>query len=282
VDNIVAKRGALFMTNLKAEVQKRGFTVAHIKTDSIKIPDATPEIIKFVYDYGKEFGYTFEHEASYEKMCLVNDAVYIAKYMDPEECTKRYNYIPSDNRKHGHTWTATGDQFKEPYVFKTLFSHEGVEFKDLCVTNSVSTALYLDFNEDKYREILEKYGIEVPADVKCLDDDTMKTYLRSIKMRRDDINAILNDPANHDYRFIGRVGSFCPMVRGAGGGLLMREKSDGGFGNANGGKGYRWMESETVLKRNLTSQINMLYFEEMAYEAREAINKYGDFTWFAS
>mgnify|MGYP000476636453 CR=1 FL=1 len=44
----VAKRGALFMVNLKHEVQKQGFTVAHIKTDSIKIPDATPEIIQFV------------------------------------------------------------------------------------------------------------------------------------------------------------------------------------------------------------------------------------------
>lgn len=48
-DNIVAKRGALFMTLLKSEVEKRGFCVAHIKTDSIKIPDATPEIMDFVY-----------------------------------------------------------------------------------------------------------------------------------------------------------------------------------------------------------------------------------------
>lgn len=61
-DNIVAKRGALFMINLKHEVQELGFTVAHIKTDSIKIPDATPEIIQFVMDYGKRYGYTFEHE----------------------------------------------------------------------------------------------------------------------------------------------------------------------------------------------------------------------------
>ena len=77
-DNIVAKRGALFMIDLKHEVQQRGFTVAHIKTDSIKIPDATPEIIQFVMDFGKKYGYTFEHEATYERMCLVNDAVYIA------------------------------------------------------------------------------------------------------------------------------------------------------------------------------------------------------------
>lgn len=81
-DNIVAKRGALFMINLKHEVQKRGFVVAHIKTDSIKIPDATPEIIQFVMDYGKMYGYIFEHEATYDRMCLVNNAVYIAKYKD--------------------------------------------------------------------------------------------------------------------------------------------------------------------------------------------------------
>lgn len=129
-DNIVAKRGALFMINLKHEVQKRGFTVAHIKTDSIKIPDATPEIIKFVMDYGKMYGYTFEHEDTYERMCLVNDAVYIAKCGD------------------GH-WSATGTQFQVPYVFKTLFSHEEVIFDDTCETKSVSgdSAIYLDMNE---------------------------------------------------------------------------------------------------------------------------------------
>ena len=129
VDNIVAKRGALFMINLKHEVQEKGYTVAHIKTDSIKIPDATPEIIDFVMEYGKKYGYVFEHEATYDKMCLVNDAVYIARYKNGE-------------------WTATGAQFQQPYVFKTLFSHEPIEFKDMCETKSVSTSLYLDMNED--------------------------------------------------------------------------------------------------------------------------------------
>lgn len=71
-NNIVALRGALFMRTLQDEVQQRGFTVAHIKTDSIKIPDATPEIIDFCMDFAKKYGYTFEHEATYEKMCLVN------------------------------------------------------------------------------------------------------------------------------------------------------------------------------------------------------------------
>ena len=133
IDNIVAKRGALFMVDLKNEVQKRGFTVAHIKTDSIKIPDATPEIIQFVVEFGKQYGYNFEHEATYEKMCLVNDAVYIARY---------------SGGKHDGEWTATGAQFQVPYVFKTLFSHDKIVFEDLCETKTVTSALYLDFNED--------------------------------------------------------------------------------------------------------------------------------------
>lgn len=143
-DNIVAKRGALFMVDLKHEVQKRGFTVAHIKTDSIKIPDATSEIIQFVMDFGKRYGYTFEHEATYDKMCLVNNAVYIAKYDTAEGCMRKYGYVPGDIKKHGGQWTATGKQFAVPYVFKTLFSREPIVFSDMCETFSVSTALYLD------------------------------------------------------------------------------------------------------------------------------------------
>lgn len=135
-DNIVAKRGALFMIDLKEAVQEKGFIVAHIKTDSIKIPNATPEIIQFVKDFGKKYGYTFAHEATYSKMCLVNDAVYIAKYGWSE-----------DEEKIG-TWEAVGAQFQQPYVFKTLFSKEPIEFKDLCEIKSVTTAIYLDFNEN--------------------------------------------------------------------------------------------------------------------------------------
>ena len=133
IDNIVAKRGALFMVNLKHEVQNRGFTVAHIKTDSIKIPNATPDIIKFVMDYGEMYGYIFEHEATYDRMCLVNDAVYIARY-------KNEDGTPGE-------WTATGTQFAVPYVFKTLFSKENIVFEDMCEAKSVTSALYLDMNE---------------------------------------------------------------------------------------------------------------------------------------
>lgn len=130
VDNIVAKRGALFMIDLKHYVQEElGLTVAHIKTDSIKIPEATPDDIQKVMDFGKRYGYDFEHEATYAKMVLVNKAVYIAKYAFP----------------HEGEWTATGKQFQEPYVFKKLFTKEPIEFEDYIQTKQVKTAMYLRF-----------------------------------------------------------------------------------------------------------------------------------------
>lgn len=219
IDNIVAKRGALFMVDLQLAVQAKGFTVAHIKTDSIKIPNATPEIIDFVMEFGKNYGYEFEHETTYEKMCLVNDAVYIAKTEDGE-------------------WEAVGAQFAHPYVFKTLFSKEPIIFEDLCETKSVTTALYLDMNED------------------------------------------LND-GEHEYRFVGRSGSFCPIKPGKGGGVLLREK-DGKYNAAEGTKGYRWMESAMIKILKKEDDINKEYFNKMVDTAINDISKFGDFEWFVS
>jgi hypothetical protein len=129
VDNIVAKRGALFMIALKNEVISRGYEVIHCKTDSIKVVAPDDRIIDFIYKFGEQYGYTFEIEAKYERICLVNRAVYVAKEESGE-------------------WTATGTQFQVPYVFKTLFSKEPIIFSDKCVTKSVKTTMYLDMNED--------------------------------------------------------------------------------------------------------------------------------------
>jgi hypothetical protein len=157
IDNIVAKRGALFMIDLKLEVEAQGFEVIHIKTDSIKIPGATKAIIEFVMDFGHRYGYNFEHEATYEKMALVNDAVYIAKV--------------AAGREPEH-WTAVGAQFAHPYVFKTLFSKEEIGFKDLTEAKSVKQgALYLDFgadeamalsNTNREKHFVGKTGLFVP------------------------------------------------------------------------------------------------------------------------
>ena len=262
-DNIVAKRGALFMTDLKHEVQKKGFTVAHIKTDSIKIPDATPEIIQFVIDFGKRYGYTFEHEATYERMCLVNDAVYIAKYKDG---------------KHAGEWTATGTQFAVPYVFKKLFSKEPIVFEDMCETKSVTSALYLDMNEtlpdvSEYEKQFAKLLKDI-GDISKLEDpmtDECQEFERLGKIIAD----------GHNYIFVGRVGQFCPIKPGCGGGLLMREK-DGKYYAATGSKGYRWKESEIVKELGLEEEIDRSYYDKLVDDAVETISKYGDFEWFIS
>ena len=138
VNNIVALRGALFMRTLQDEVKSRGYTVAHIKTDSIKIVEADDDIIKFCKEFAGFYGYEFEHEATYQKFCLVNDAVYIAKY----DWTKKKDDIGK--------WTATGAQFQHPYVFKKLFTKEIIDFKDLCEVKAVTgdSSLYLDLNEN--------------------------------------------------------------------------------------------------------------------------------------
>lgn len=228
-DNIVAKRGALFMINLKYEVQKRGFTVAHIKTDSIKIPNATPEIIEFVMEYGEMYGYTFEHEATYERMCLVNDAVYIAKI--------------KDGKKAGQ-WSPTGAQFAVPYVFKSIFSKEPIVFDDLCETKSVSSAIYLDLNES------------LPE-------------------------------GEHDYKFVGKIGQFCPIKKGCNGGLLLREKvnkktNEKSYDAVVGTKGYRWLESESVKALGKENDIDKSYYQKLVDEAIETISEYGDYEMFIS
>ena len=275
IDNIVAKRGALFMIDLKNEVLKRGFQVAHIKTDSIKIPDATPEIIQFVMNFGERYGYTFEHEATYDRMCLVNDAVYIAKYKSAEECQKMYGYVPGDNKKKGGKWTATGTQFQIPYVFKKLFSREDIAFEDMCETKSVSSSLYLDLNEelpDVSKE--EKEFSKAESDYKkgLLSDTTFESTCQKLTPLIE---------KGHDYHFIGKVGQFCPMKDGYGAGLLMREK-DGRYYAATGSKGYRWMESEMVKELGKEDGIDRSYYDKLVDEAVKTISQYGDFEWFVS
>ena len=220
-DNIVAKRGALFMVDLAEEVKKRGYTVAHIKTDSIKIPDITQEIVDFVMEFGRRYGYEFEWEATYDKMCLVNDAVYIARYRN-------------DDGSVGD-WTATGAEFAEPFIFKTLFSNEELTLADYAQTKSVKSALYLDMNED-------------------LPD------------------------GEHQYKFVGKVGSFLPIKPGKGGGLLVRDQN-GKMYSAEGAKGYRWLETEVVQTLGMEDDIDISYYAVMADKAVAHIEEFGEFSW---
>ena len=245
VNNIVALRGALFMRTLQDEVQQRGFTVAHIKTDSIKIPNATPEIIDFCMKFAEKYGYTFEHEATYEKMCLVNNAVYIAKYMSSDACQAQYGYIPEKNEKKGGKWTATGTQFQIPYVFKTLFSKEPIVFEDMCETKTVSKgAIYLDKNE-KLPEDEHNYIFVGRVGQFC---PIKSGYDGALLMRESGVD----EAGNRTYAAV------------------------------TGSKGYRWLESEMVYSLKMEDAIDRDYFNAEVDEAAKTIAKYGDFEWFVA
>ncbi len=258
-DNIVAKRGALFMVNLKHEVQRRGFTVVHVKTDSIKVERATDEIVRFIREYGKLYGYSFETEAEYQRLCLVNDAVYIA-------------YEKSEG------WTATGAQFQQPYVFKTLFSGEPVEFEDLCETKSVTGgAIYLDMNEgmNEVSEAEEEqarrlYNAKNPDQPKKLNpnyssftDESLANYISE----------------GHSYQFVGRTGLFAPILPGHGGGIMVREKN-GKYYAVTGTKGYRWLEAEVIRTLHKENDLDLSYHQGLADTAIATINKFGSFERF--
>lgn len=268
VDNIVAKRGALFMVNLKHEVQSLGYTVAHIKTDSIKVPDADEMIIKFIMDYGERYGYTFEHEATYDRMCLVNDAVYIAKYKDADECKKMYGYVPGKNAKHSNEWTATGAQFAVPYVFKKLFSREDISFDDMCETFAVSKGdLYLDMNENL-------------PDVSALEKELATLQKKNLEPeRQEELQKQIAE--GHDLRFVGRVGQFSPILPGNNGGVLYRV-NDGKNYAAPGSTGYRWLESEMVKELGKEKYVDRSFYDSLADKAIETISEYGDYEWFVS
>lgn len=289
-DNWVAKRGALFMETLRLKVQEMGATVVHIKTDSIKIADPTKEVEDFILSYGKQYGYNFEIESIYDRICLVNDAVYIAK------CSND----PENGDEAGH-WTATGAQFQHPYVFKALFSKEPITFEDRCEVRTVTSAMYLDMNEklpnvereekelEKCEKALKKLwggGKDWELIQQVASNESEKFSQETIDennrlvIRMNQLKELISK--GHKYQFIGKAGLFCPILSGYGGGELMRLSSNGTYGSVGGTKGYRWLEAEEVKRLNYEKYINESYFSSLADEAIKTISEFGSFDLFVS
>ena len=222
-NNIVALRGALFMITLRDEIINMGYQPISIKTDSIKIVNADDKVISFAKKFGKKYGYDFEIENSFEKICLVNDSTFIAK------CAKDDPDIPGK-------WYPKAAQFQQPYVFKYLFSKEPITFDDVCETRASKYPLYLDMNDN------------------------------------------LGD-GEHDYHFVGKVGLFCPIKKGCGGGLLYSKKEDK-YNSVTGTKGYRWLESEMVKELHKEDDVDISYYRHLVDEAIKKIELYGDFEQF--
>lgn len=250
-NNIVALRGSLTMRTLQDEIESRGYQIVAIKTDSIKIANADKAIVDFCMEFAKKYSYQFEHEATYERICQINDADYIARYATPEYCESAYGYVPGDNAKaakKGKWWTATGKQFQIPYVFKTLFSKEPVVFEDFCEAKEVKTSMYLDMDEN-------------------LPD------------------------GEHDRYFIGKVGNFCPILPGKGGGVLVKQaknkdgslKYDSVTGTLKPDKTpYRWLEADAVKTLCKESDIDKSYHRALVDKAVSFISEHGDFERFVA
>lgn len=287
LNNQVALRGALFVVNLKHEIQDRGFKVIHCKTDSLKVVNPSPELCDFIMEYGQKYGYQFEIEHIFERICLVNNAVYIAK-------------LAEDDPDAPGEWTATGKQFAIPYVFKTLFAKEPINPADMCETFSVKTALYLDMNENlpdvtAYEKELSK-----------MEDKYKKGLLSDTTFESEGQRLWELIKEGHKYQFVGKVGEFCPVKPGKGGGILCREQN-GKFYAATGTTGYRWLESELIVKKLEEKElvideetgkkkeiqkaeeilgnediIDRSYYNKLVDDAIATISKFGDFERFAS
>ena len=307
IDNWVAKRGACFIEKLRLEVtkyiQEHGLKakVIHLKTDSIKIVDTTPEIQEFILSFGKKYGYTFEVESHYERMCLVNNAVYIAlrdkddpSWLDECEKAKKEAEEKGGNYIEPTRWTATGAQFAHPFIFKKLFSKEKLDFWDYCETKTVQTAMYLDLNENLPDvSIFEKDLEKLKKRQKALATEDSRTDIsqedhKKIHAEMEDLEkdkATLEDEIakGHNYYFVGKAGSFVPIRDGLGGGILLRKGSTGRYDSVSGTKGYRWVESETIENiPNGKDMIDMRYYRDLADTAIEAISKFGDFEMFVA
>lgn len=126
VDNIVAKRGALFMVDLKFAVEEQGYKVCHIKTDSVKVPNADEKIIKFIEDFGArpEYNYKFVHEHTYKRMALINNAVYIAQLEDD-------------------SWSPVGAEYANTYLLKRVWTKEELVDRDFFITKQSKGHIYL-------------------------------------------------------------------------------------------------------------------------------------------
>ena len=180
---------------------------------------------------GDKYGYKLETEHIFERICLVDKANYVAKLAEDD---------PEDPGK----WTATGDKFSQPYVFKTLFSHEDTDINDLSEVKSVKSALYLDMNEglpegEHNYIFVGRVGQFVPVKDGYGGGELMRL-------------------SGYD------------------------ENGNPKYAAAEGTKGWRWKETEVVKSLNQKEQINMDYWRQKIDDVIATLSEYGDVDRFLS
>lgn len=110
-----------------------------------------------------------------------------------------------------------------------------------------------------------------------------------------DMNESLSNN-EHDYHFVGKVGLFCPIKPGCGGGEMMRtaKTADGEtkYDSVTGTKGFRWLEAENIKLLGKEKDIDLNYYNAKVDAAiygsgtgrqyKPGISDFCDFEWFVS
>lgn len=205
VDNIVAKRGALFMIELQLHMEQLGYDVVHIKTDSIKIPNFTDATVKEIMDFGKKYGYEFDFESIYGTFALVNKSIYIAK----DIINPKTNEIVKE-------WDAVGATFANPVVMKKLFTNEELKDEDFALVKEVKNAA-IHIGDKFVGRLAEVYASVSGQDVWRVVDGEKKGHVTGTKNHgwrlfsefkgRDDIDMLYyNKVIKSAYEDIEKVG----------------------------------------------------------------------------
>ena len=112
-----------------------------------------------------------------------------------------------------------------------------------------------------------------------------KTQLKNNKINETEYSKLekeLTDKIKegHNYRFIGRIGNFVPVIDTFdGGGPLVRSKDGIKYDSVTGTKGYRFAEAQLV-KNNYENVSDYSYFEKLVNDTISDISELGDYNSF--
>jgi energy-coupling factor transporter ATP-binding protein EcfA2 len=212
-----------------------GGSVKHVKTDSLKMPAVTRQVLDAVFASAEKVGQKFEVEDIYQKFLLLNKSEYAA-------------FAQSDKQ-----WHFRGKKFLRPYIRKCLFTGEPMVFDDYCETISSQGTLYL-VNPDNPSdsEHIGKVGRFIPMPNAASGGRTLVT--ERVLANGNKVLEEADDVSNNDE---------CPDGEPA-----------FAYSAPSGTKGWLWVEKEAYILaygEDLT-HIDHSYYEHMQKAVIDEIN----------
>jgi hypothetical protein len=233
--NPVANYSACTVVKAVDAVMAHGGHVVHVKTDSLKIPAVTREVLDAAMASAVEVGQSFDIEDIYQKFLLLNKSEYAA-------------FAQSDK-----SWHFRGKKFLRPYIRKMLFMHDPMSFDDYAETIASQGTLYLvNPNDPEDRQHIGKVGKFLPMASVEEGGRTLVTERVNTKGQKE---LVVADVGNGDE---------CPD-----GEPLFTQSAPGGT------KGYLWMDKDAyiLMYGEDLSHVNHAYYENMQQAVIDEINE---------